>query len=70
MMAVRLAFPWTVDATQADTFGAPVVEDFKGIAVKDGDDEAGEVGAKTEGASMMEKSTTKNLSIWPLFPAL
>jgi len=37
----RWAFLRTVDATQTDTFGAPVVEDFKGIAVKDGDDEAG-----------------------------
>jgi hypothetical protein len=45
-MAVRLAFLWTIDANQTDTFEAPVVEDFKGIAVKDGDDEAREVGGE------------------------
>jgi len=39
----RWALLRTVDATQTDTFGAPVVEDFKGIVVKDGDDEAGEI---------------------------
>jgi len=27
----------------ADTFGMLVVQDFEGVAVKDGDDEAGEV---------------------------
>ena len=43
LMAVRLTFLWTVDATQTDAFGAPVVEDFNDIAVKDGDHEAGVV---------------------------
>jgi len=41
LMTVRLTFLWTIDATQTDTFGVPVVEDFNDIAVKDGDDEAG-----------------------------
>jgi hypothetical protein len=42
-MAIRLTLLRTVDATEADTFGVSVVEDFAGIAVEDGDDGAGEV---------------------------
>jgi hypothetical protein len=49
LMAVRLTFLWTVDATQTDAFGAPVVEDFNDIAVKDGDDEAGVVCRQSSG---------------------
>jgi hypothetical protein len=40
LMAVLLTLLWTVDATQTDTFGVSVVEDFDSIAIKDGDDEA------------------------------
>jgi hypothetical protein len=35
--AVGLAFLRAVDATEADTFGALVVQDFDGVAVEDGD---------------------------------
>jgi hypothetical protein len=41
--AVSLAFLWAINAAQADTFGAVVVQDFEDVAVKDGDDEAREV---------------------------
>jgi hypothetical protein len=41
--AVSLAFLWAINATQADAFGAVVVQDFNGVAVEDGDDGAGEV---------------------------
>ena len=43
LMAVLLTFLWAVNAAETDTFGVSVVEDFDGIAVKDGDDEAGEI---------------------------
>jgi hypothetical protein len=49
LMAVLLTFLWTVDATQTDTFGVSVVEDFDSIAIKDGDDEAREVGGVSRG---------------------
>ena len=48
-MAVLLALLWTVDATQTDTFGVSVVEDFDSIAIKDGDDKAREVGGLSRG---------------------
>jgi len=38
-----LAFLWAINATQADRFGAVVVQDFEGVAVEDGDDGVGEV---------------------------
>ena len=37
-VAVGLAFLWTVDATEADTFRMGVVQDFDGVAVEEGDD--------------------------------
>jgi hypothetical protein len=33
--AVSLAFLWTINAAQADTFRAVVVQDFEGVAVED-----------------------------------
>jgi len=41
--AVSLTFLWAINATQADTFGAVVVQDFERVAVEDGDDGVGEV---------------------------
>jgi hypothetical protein len=48
--AVSLTFLWAINATQADTFGAVVVQDFDGVAVEDGDDGAGKV--DSEGRSL------------------
>jgi len=42
-LAVGLALFWTVDAVEADTFRVVIVQDFERVAVKDGDDGAGEV---------------------------
>jgi hypothetical protein len=39
-LTVGLTFLRAVDAVEADTFGAVVVQDFDGVAVEDGDDEA------------------------------
>jgi hypothetical protein len=36
----RLGLFRTVDATKGDTFSLVVVQDFEGVAVEDGDDEA------------------------------
>jgi len=36
-------FSRAVDAVDAETFSVVVVQDFEGVAVEDGDDEAGEV---------------------------
>jgi len=44
--AVSLTFLWAINATQADTFGAVVVQDFDGVAVEDGDD--GTAGSHTQ----------------------
>jgi hypothetical protein len=33
LLAIGLAFLWTVDAAEPDTFSALVVEDFDGVAV-------------------------------------
>jgi len=43
VVAVGLAFLRTVDAAEADTLRAGVVQNFDGVAVKDGDDEAGTI---------------------------
>ena len=34
VVAVGLAFPWAVDAAEADTFGVVVVQGFDGVAVE------------------------------------
>ena len=47
LMAVRLTFLRTVDATQTEPFGVLLVQDVKSIAVKDGDDEAGVICRKS-----------------------
>jgi hypothetical protein len=47
LMAVRLTFLWTVDATQTDAFRVLLVQDVKSIAVKDGDNEAGIISRKS-----------------------
>ena len=39
-MALRLVFLRAIDPAEADAFRVLVVEDFEGIAVEDGDDEA------------------------------
>jgi hypothetical protein len=39
-LAERLAFLRAVDAAEADTFRVLVVQDFEGVAVEDGNDEA------------------------------
>jgi hypothetical protein len=39
-LVVSLALLRAITATQADTFGAVVVQDFEGVAVEDPDDEA------------------------------
>ena len=41
--AVGLAFLGAVDAAEADTLRALVVQDFDGVAVEDGDNGGGEV---------------------------
>ena len=43
-LVVRLAFLRAVNPAQADTFRAVIVQDFDGVAVKDGGGMAGEVG--------------------------
>jgi hypothetical protein len=43
VVAVSFAFLRAIDATQTDTFGVLVVQDFDGVAVGNGDDGAGEV---------------------------
>jgi len=43
MLAVRLAFLRAMDATEADTFRAGVVQNFDRAAVEGGNDRAGEV---------------------------
>ncbi len=55
--AVRLTFLWAINATQADTFGAVAVQDFEGVAVEDGDDEAGEVSNGSGGAEQEQERT-------------
>jgi hypothetical protein len=45
-VAIGLALLWTVDAVETDTLRAGVVQNFDGVAVEDGDDEAGEVGER------------------------
>ena len=42
-----MAFLWAVDAAQTDAFRVMVVQDFKGVAVKDAYDLAGAVGGKS-----------------------
>jgi hypothetical protein len=42
-LAVGLAIFRAVDAVQADTFSAVVVQDFESVTVEDEDDEASEV---------------------------
>ena len=56
-LAICLVFLWTVDAVEADTFRALVVQDFEGVAVEDGDDGAGEFG----GNDPLSKTITFNL---------
>jgi hypothetical protein len=34
-LAVGLAFLWAINAAQADTFGAVVVQNFEGVTVED-----------------------------------
>ena len=46
-LAERLAFLRAVDPAEADTFSVVTVEDFEGIAVKDGDDFSGKRGPYT-----------------------
>jgi hypothetical protein len=46
VVAVSLTFLWAINATQADTFRAGIVQDFDSVAVEDGDDGAGEVSAE------------------------
>jgi hypothetical protein len=46
-----LAFLWAINATQADRFGAVVVQDFEGVAVEDGDNGAGEVDSEQRACS-------------------
>jgi hypothetical protein len=54
-LAVGLAFLWAVDAVEPDAFGVGVVQDFDGVAVKDGDDGAGEVGGDDPGDNQEDK---------------
>ena len=42
-LAVSLAFLWAVNPAEADTFSMVAVQDFDGVAVKDGDDGTGEI---------------------------
>jgi hypothetical protein len=44
--AIGLTFLWTVDAAEADTFGAVVVQDFNGVAVEATDNGVGELGER------------------------
>jgi hypothetical protein len=48
LMAIRLTLLRAVDPTQTDAFGGLLVQDFKNIAVEDGDDEAGIVASQTK----------------------
>jgi hypothetical protein len=43
-VAERLAFFRAVDATEPDSFGVLIMQDFDRVAVEDGDDRAGEAG--------------------------
>ena len=45
----HLAFLWTVDPAEAETFSMVAVQDFEDVAVKDGDDGAGEVSEADRG---------------------
>ncbi len=59
--AVSLTFLWAINATQADAFGAVVVQDFESVAVEDGDDEAGEVSNGSGGAEQeQERAESKD----------
>ncbi len=42
-LAEGLAFLRAIDPAEADAFRVLVVQDFDGVAVEDGDDEAGEI---------------------------
>jgi hypothetical protein len=55
--AVGLAFLRAINTTQADTFGAVVVQDFDGVAIEDGDDEAGEVSNGSGGGEQEQERT-------------
>ena len=44
-LALGLTFLGAVDAPETDTFRMLVEQHFEGVAVEDGDDEAGEVGS-------------------------
>jgi hypothetical protein len=57
--AVSLAFLWAINATQADSVGAVVVQDFDGVAVEDGDDEASEV-SNGSGGGEQERAESKD----------
>ncbi len=56
-LAVGLAFLWAVDAVEADAFRVLVMKDFDSVAVKDGDDGAGEVGKR--GQNMQKENHGK-----------
>lgn len=58
IVAVGLVFLRTVDPTEADTFGAVVVQDFDVVAIEDGDNGAGEVSKRKRGKK--EAKTSQN----------
>ncbi len=61
-----LAFLGAVDTAEADAFRALVVQDFDGIAVEDGDDEAGEVGNGSARAEQeQERAKSKDIYSYP-----
>jgi hypothetical protein len=57
-LALGLALLRAINAAQADTFRAVVVQDFDGVAVEDGDDGVGEVSERGIG----ERRRTKHVS--------
>jgi hypothetical protein len=61
--AVSLTFLWAINATQADTFGAVVVQDFDGVAVENGYDEAREVSNGSGGAEQ-EQERAESKDMW------
>jgi hypothetical protein len=48
-----------VDAVETDAFSVVVVQDFNGVAVKDGDHGAGEVGNGQRGNEQEQKETDR-----------
>ncbi len=58
-MAVSLALLGAVDATEANAFGAVVVQHFECVAVEDGDDGA----VKSAARAVMPNASTKRPSI-------